>query len=197
MTAKEDCFEQASNDYSKEKGDLDLEHKTTWRQNLDGSWMREGRGFWAAVNSMRKWLLGHGHAGSVMQTRVPDVTLGTPKGPLVIDLKFTRANGVVDDWGTKPGAGNGQVQRDDYNQINEQTDPDAKDLRLDPESCNCKVRGAQEEVVLVPMTELEGDLFFVPVPGGFPSPVPGVVPSPVPGGVPVRIPFPQLVPIFP
>lgn len=190
MTAKEDCFEEASEAFSNEKRNLDLEHKTPWRQNMNGTWEREPRGFWAAVNSMRKWLLNQGHAGSVQQVRVPDVTLNSPKGPLVIDLKFTRADGTVDSWGTRPGAGNGQLQRDDYNQINDQTDPDAKDLKLDPESCNCKARGAQQEVVEVMVPEMAGSLFFLPVPGPVPLTVPGGITIP-------QITIPQLVPIFP
>lgn len=193
MTAKEDCFEEASNAYSKEKGDLGLEHKTTWRQNQNDTWERDPGGFWPAVNSMRKWLNGLGHERSVQQVRVPDVTISTPKGPLVIDLKFTRADKSVDKWGTTFGKGNGRLQRDDYNAINAQTDPNAQDLKLDPDSCNCKVRGAEQEVVHVPVAELEGSAFFVPVLGEVPVTVPGAIRIPIPQGLII----PGITPIFP
>jgi Chaperone of endosialidase len=193
-TAKEKCFSDAMEKYQDATGkDLGTKMHEPWRQNVDGSWSKEPRGFWAAINSMKKFIMGNGHSGSVVQTRVPDLTVQAPKGPLAVDLKFTRADGTVDDWRTKPGAGNGQTQRNDYNEINRQTDPNAQDLTLDPESCNCKGRGSSPQTVLDPALGYapDGQFYFVPMaplgplpamPGlpafpGFPMPAPMPVPS--------------------
>ena len=187
MSSKEDCFEEAADAYQDATDkDLGLQHKQPWRQNMDNTWSPEPRGFWAGVNSMLKWLRGEGHAGSVKQIRVPDVTVNTPKGPLVVDLKFTRADGTVDSWGTKPGKGNGSLQQDDYNDINKQTDPKAKDLKLDPESCGCQARG-EPSPVQVPVTDPLGGLYVVPMAplGGVPMPALPPMPMPAPMPVPV------------
>jgi|GEM_PF-5296238 len=93
--------------------------------------------------------------GSAQQYRVPDLTVNTPQGPLVVDLKFTRKDGTVDKWGKTPGKGNNNIQLEDYDEINSQTDPDAQDLKLDPKNCGCDGRGTQPEYVYDPALEEE------------------------------------------
>jgi hypothetical protein len=191
-TTKEQCFEEALDEYQKASGkDLNIKHRQPWVQGLDGTWRQESRGFWAGVNSMMKTIqyrLGLGPApGSSQQVRVPDLTIGDK---VVADTKFTRADGTVDKWGTKPGAGNQNNQLDDYNDINEQQNPgnkDAKNVALDPESCNCKGRSKAGEPQKVQVTQYESSpspsILFVPLPSG------------VPGGVPVPE-LPSLPPVW-
>ena len=170
MTAKEDCFEDAAKAYEKATGkDLELEFQKPWRLLENGTWERTTN-WWSALNSF--------FSGKAEQLRRPDLTIG---GKKVFDLKFTRADGTVDTWGTRPGAGNGQTQKHDYNQINKQNSPDMKndDPKLDPETCNCKGRGAKS--VEVPVT----------VPGLSPYGMPYVMPLPAPGvGLPALPPLP-------
>ena len=174
MTAKEDCFEDAAKAYEKATGkDLGLEFQKPWRLLENGTWERTTN-WWSALNSF--------FSGKAEQLRRPDLTIG---GKKVFDQKFTRADGTVDTWGTRPGAGNGETQKHDYNQINKQNSPNMKndDPKLDPETCNCKGRGAKS--VEVPVT----------VPGLSPYGMPYVMPMPAPG-VPALPAFPPL-PAFP
>lgn len=170
MTAKEDCFEDAAKAYEKATGkDLELEFQKPWRLLENGTWERTTN-WWSALNSF--------FSGKAEQLRRPDLTIG---GKKVFDLKFTRSDGTVDTWGTRPGAGNGQTQKHDYNQINKQNSPDMKndDPKLDPETCNCKGRGAK--AVEVPVT----------VPGLSPEGMPFIMPLPAPGvGLPALPPLP-------
>lgn len=187
MTDKEDCFKKAVEAYEKAKDeDLGVEFQQPWRQNVDGSWSREPRGFWAGVNSVKKWLMGEGHSGSATQIRRPDLTVD---GNKVFDLKFTRKDGTVDDWRTQPGQGNGQTQRNDYEEINRQNDPGGQsndNPKLDPESCDCKGRGKPEPVRVV-------DPSLAPY--GYPGMVP-FMPLPAPGGLPVMPGLPSFGPLF-
>src|SRR5262245_11344412 len=77
---------------------------------------------------------------SPIQTRHPDLTVTIiGNREVVVDLKFTRANGQSDTWRTEAGQ-SGSRQRDDYNEINRQElgiDKDL-DLSLDVNSCCCK-----------------------------------------------------------
>jgi len=171
---KEDCFEEALRAYEQATGkDLGIDFKLPWRQNLDGTWMPEDRGFWAGVRSMLKLRYGLGHEKSVQQIRNPDLTMNRKT---VVDLKFSRQDGTVDDWGTKQGAGNDKTQEYDYREINRQSDPSSDAIKLDPETCKCGERGANQ--VWVPQ----------PAPFVFRMPKPG----PMPGGLPLP---PPLIPI--
>lgn len=188
---KEQCFEDALDSYNDAMPDekkLNIKHRQPWVQGQDGIWRQEPRGFWAGVNSMMKsvkFKLGLAPApGSAQQVRVPDVTLDDH---LVVDTKFTRGDGTIDDWGKKPGAGNGKTQREDYNDINKQTNPKAQDLKLDPKSCKCQEQGEPQPVEVPVMSPVPG-MFFAPLPSQFP--MGGSVPSTVPGGIPFRFPIP-------
>jgi len=194
-TDKEQCFEDAMDKYQDATGkDLGLKHRQTWGQRTkDGVWEMEERGFWAGVGSMLKTLrfkAGLGpKPGTYQQVRVPDLTVNDK---VVVDTKFTDANGKVDPWGTKPGAGNGNTQKPDYNDINKQnnpSDPRAQDLSLDPKSCKCEQRGEPQQVeVPVYVTS--------PSPGVYFAPMPSLGGVPVPAGVPVFEPVPIFEPIF-
>gem|GEM_PF-7002074 len=50
--------------------------------------MREERGFWAGVRSMVKRLNGRGHEDSVYQIREPDLTVNTPHGNNLRNLRI-------------------------------------------------------------------------------------------------------------
>lgn len=183
MTAKEDCFKDAAEAYQDATGkDLGLEFQKPWRLLENGTWERTTN-WWSALNSF--------FSGKAEQLRRPDLTIG---GQKVFDLKFTRADGTVDTWGTRPGAGNGETQRHDYNQINKQNSPDMKndDPKLDPETCNCKGRGAKavEVPVAVPGLSPYGVPFIpLPAPGGMPLPaMPGLPAFPGFGPMPLPVP---------
>ncbi len=180
-TDKEKCFEDAADAFQNATGqDLGLEHQQPWRLLQDGTWER-GSSWWSTVNSYL--------SGNAAQIRRPDLTIN---GDTVVDLKFTRNDGTVDDWSRRPGQGNGELQRDDYNDINRQHNPDFDndDPKLDPETCQCDARGANPVGVEVPAL----DPFGMPQTGGIgiPRGAPGTSGAPVrvPGGsgIPIRIP---------
>ena len=187
---KEKCFQKALDEYNDSLPDdkkWKIKHQQPWAQGHDGVWRQEERGLWAGLKSMWKSIYGP-TPGTVKQLRIPDLTVDDN---LVVDTKFTRADGKVDEWGTKPGAGNGRTQREDYNDINKQTNPDATDLKLDPSSCNCKGRKAEPEPVEVPEKVPDPGMFFAPLPA------PGVVPAPGVAPVPVEpVPIFEPVPVF-
>ncbi len=179
MTDKEKCFEEAADAFQNATGqDLGLEHQKPWRLLQDGTWER-GTSWWSTVNSYL--------TGNAAQIRRPDLTIN---GDTVVDLKFTRSDGTVDDWSRRPGQGNGELQRDDYNDINRQHNPDFDndDPKLDPDTCQCEGRGANPVGIEVPAL----DPFGMPQMGGvgIPRGAPGTAPVRVPGGtgIPIRVP---------
>jgi hypothetical protein len=201
-TSKEQCFEDALDAYQKTTGkDLGIQHRAPWVQGLDGTWKMAERGFWAEVNSMLKTVrsfldpTGASPPGQTQQVRVPDLTVN---GKLVVDTKFTRGDGKVDTWGTKPGAGNGRTQREDYNDINRQQnkgDPKAQDMVLDPETCGCKAKGEPKPVevpVMAPYALPNGQFYMVPTPLAPGVTVPGLT-LPGLGGILTPAPMPGFV----
>lgn len=179
-SAKERCFKQAAFAFEQGTGrNLGLEFERPWRQLANGTWEKTSN-WWSAVNSFVN--------GNANQIRRPDLTVN---GDTVIDLKFSRADGSKDTWGTKPGAGNGNTQRTDYNDINAQNNPDFDndDPKLDRDTCKCDENGADGVGVLVPETDPAYDSLFggSPIPRGMPRGAPVRVP-------PIRIPFPLPVP---
>lgn len=179
-SAKERCFKQAAFAYEQGTGqDLGLEFEQPWRQLANGAW-ETTTNWWSAVNSMR--------FGNATQIRRPDLTVN---GDTVVDLKFTRADGTKDTWGTRPGAGNGNTQLEDYNDINEQHNPDFEndDPRLDRDTCECDENGSDGVGVLVPETDPAYESMFGT--GG----IPRGVPRGAPVRIPIRIPFPIPIPI--
>lgn len=178
-SAKERCFKQAAHAYEQGTGqDLGLEFERPWRQLLDGSWEKTSN-WWSAVNSFVN--------GNANQIRRPDLTVN---GDTVVDLKFSRADGSKDTWGTKEGAGNGNTQLEDYNDINQQNNPDFEndDPRLDRDTCKCDENGADGVGVLVPTTDPAYDSLF----GGSPIPRGGLKGAPI--RIPIRIPIPIPIP---
>lgn len=144
--SKEECFRDAAGQYEEATGrNLGLDHQRPWRQLGDGTW-EQASSWQSAINT---------HITKSQQFRVPDVTVD---GKTVIDLKFTRADGTVDTWGTRPGQINGNTQRQDYNDINSQGNPDFDndDPKLDPESCNCRGGNASRVTVPVYVHDLDG-----------------------------------------
>lgn len=85
-------------------------------------------------------------------------------------MKFTRTNGTVDDWGSRAGAGNGQFQKDDYNELNRQLnngeDPYGDDPSLTPDKCGCgRPGGTAVEPITVVVPEFGmGQVFVMPGP---------------------------------
>jgi len=73
------------------------------------------------------------------QIRFPDITVVRPDGKkVVIDCKFDRKDGSRDQWGTKPGVGSGQDQKQDYNDINKQEiGASDQSLSIDADVCKC------------------------------------------------------------
>ena len=131
---KEKCFEEATRKYEAATGtDLECEFEQGWRLMNNGKW-EQGSSFFSCVNSFNN--------GKAKQVRRPDLTIG---GNTVIDFKFTRPSGGTDDWSTRPGAGNKELQKYDYNQINKQNNPEFhkknKNPRLDSTICQCEKRG--------------------------------------------------------
>jgi hypothetical protein len=130
-----------------------------------------------------------GGGGSTTQLRIPDLTINNGGRTSVLDLKFTRANGTIDSWGDKEGAGNGDVQKDDYNSINKQLNggksPYGDDPSLDPKKCGCNQPNGTAVAPVTVMDTYAGDFFVVPgplAPGVVLPPV--TLPTPVIPGVP-------------
>lgn len=183
MADKEQCFDDAMedfNDATEEGGGkpIDIDFQKTWVEQPAG-WVQapDVNHWWQFWEWYKKNIQG--------QIRRPDITMKGPDGKtLVVDKKFTRADGSVDDWGKVPGKKNGNTQKPDYNSINKQNNPgnaEAQDLALTPESCNCKGEGQPQEApalspVLVPIPSI--------MPMGLPE-FPGV-PAGAPVGVPLR-----------
>lgn len=197
-TDKEKCFEEAVREYERVSGrDLGIDFQQAWTKDIDGVWHRGNRPWWALVNSLRKtWRFleaGEGEPGQVHELRRPDLTTGEMNvtgangRSTVVDLKFTRKNGTVDDW--RPG------QKDAYGEINrQQNGPDSGPISLSAENCGCKGAPEREPVpVASPFALPYGQHYMAP------SPAPGAVPS-APGIrvppvrlPPIRIPLPELV----
>ena len=180
-TAKEKCFKEAWDKYKDTFDDkTDMQMHKPWGQRGNGQWDSNYGSWQHAMNSFMKFLSGNG--GSTTQLRVPDLTINQGGKTSVLDLKFTRADGSVDDWRTQRGAGNGALQKDDYNQINRQqnggNDPHGEDPSLSAEKCKCNQPGGTATApVTVNVSEyaMGGSGVFV-VPGPL---APGVVLPPV------------------
>ncbi len=140
-TKKEKCFKEAWDKYKDsfgEKSDVQM-HKPWGLDDATGQWTKNYNSWQHAMNSFMKFLRLGG--GSTRQLRIPDLTISQGGKTSVVDLKFTRADGTVDSWGKKVGAGNGELQQEDYNDINRQQNGGQnqydKDPSLTPEKCGC------------------------------------------------------------
>ncbi|NLA21371.1 hypothetical protein GPU89_39075 [Burkholderia cepacia] len=139
-------------------------------QRPDGSWNSNYSSWQHLLNSFLK--------GATEQMRFPDLTVTNGGKTSVLDLKFTRSDGTVDTWRTNPGAGNGNLQRQDYNTINEQENGgrnpySGEDPSLDPEKCGCgKGTKVQQEEVLKQVPVPGMGMYGMPLlefPNGVPS----------------------------
>lgn len=166
---KENCFKEAWEKYKDtfdEKSGIEMQRP--WSLNRDtGTWSQYSN--WQhAMNSFWSYL--RGGSGSTKQLRIPDLTITQGGKTSVVDLKFTRADGTVDSWGSKPGAGNGQLQQQDYDEINRQQNsgqsPHGDDPSLTPNKCGCgKPGGTAVAPVSVAVPELGmGKIFVMPGP---------------------------------
>ena len=196
---KEKCFQEAIEKYNEisEHSDamekIDASFQEGWVQDLDGTWSSIGNeSWWHVVNSVRKtWRIALGEhperppgSANPNQLRRPDATIRRGNNTVVVDTKFTRADGRVDVWDHRPGRGSRNPQEVDYNQINWQQNPDGEapdNVKLDPETCRCDGRGDPVEVgVPSPMMDPSGSLFFMPLPApgalGVPSFAPPMIP---------------------
>lgn len=202
---KERCFEAAWKKYKETfQDDMDLEVQKPWGQRTDGTWDSNYSHFWNAINSFMKYVRGEG--GTTQQVRIPDLTVNQGGRTSVLDLKFTRADGTIDSWSNRPGAGTGTLQQDDYNDINRQmndgNDPHGGDPRLDPEKCGCdQPNGTQTAPIRVFYDQYSESFSTDHVdplrprlgPIRLPKPARAPVPGRMPGGVrlpPIRVPFP-------
>lgn len=204
-TAKEKCFKEAWDKYKNsfdEKSNIQMQKP--WGQNpTTGQWTSNYNSWQHAMNSFMKFLrLG---SGSTQQLRIPDLTITQGGKTSVLDLKFTRANGTMDKWGEKAGAGNEKLQRDDYNDINKQQNngqsPHGDDPSLSAKKCGCgEPGGTATAPITVEVPELGmGQVFVVPGPlaPGLSLPpvtIPQLPPLGFPGGFGGRIPLGGLRP---
>lgn len=208
-SAKDMCFAAAVDAYqelAKEAGipwKFKVLNQTPWIQDV-GNWgkpWKMAEGFVGVYVHLMNYVSKYFKYSSLIQVRFPDVTIKFPDGKaMVLDNKFTQADGSVDKWGTANGAGNGNTQQADYNQINqEQGKYHDSDPSLTPRKCKCNEKKQQKK--LVPQEVV------VRVPVRAPQMAPGLYPFMIPeGGVPVMpevtvpefpvVEFPVLEPIF-
>lgn len=200
-SAKEECFENAWKKYEKTfQGDMKVDVHESWGLLTDGTWTTGYRGFWHAVNSFRKWFSGRG--GKTVQVRVPDLTIDHAGQRSVLDLKFTRADGTVDDWREdRIGKGSFETQREDYRRINRQLNNGnaqyGDDPKLDPDKCRCDQPNGTRTAPIRVFYDEYSDSFsvedFEPLrprlgPIRLPRPAPNPWPGRLPGGGGIRIP---------
>lgn len=179
-SAKDNCFEEATRAYEDATGKkLGVEFQRPWVVDRAGNWAEvpEESTFGKIMGSILKTLrIENGDqlprapgVPNPVAVRYPDVTMTQPDGTkIVIDNKFTGADGKPDPWRPQVNSETGSTQQKDYNAINQQNtkgDPNAKDLTLDKNTCNCG----------------EGDPPGETVPVLVPSPFPGFLPMPAPG----------------
>ncbi len=195
---KEKCFREAVEELQKARGKkLDIEYERPWVKDYDTKRWEPIRSeaWWKAVNSIKKtWRILKGQQepepgrASPMQIRKPDMTITNSDGSkVVVDNKWSSADGTKDKWGTKKGT-SGSTQKEDYDEINEQSGKGkAKELKLDRDTCKCGEGEPEAEEVQVYVREgagAPGQLYFMPMPG----PVPALPPLTIPGPAPVPIP---------
>jgi len=152
--SKERCVKQAYKSYVKAKNaagepvNWSARFQQNWVQKTgSGAWEMSRRGRWTEIFSQVKTKLFNqgvgGAPGSITQLRIPDLTLFIKDfGTWVVDFKFDRPSGVVDTWGDVPGGGNGNLQQDDYVDMNQQNNPgkNIEDPSLNPSTCKCDQR---------------------------------------------------------
>jgi hypothetical protein len=194
-TAKEECFEKAIDKLNegraaKNQPKLEIEHRQGWIRDA-GNWKPEGwtGKLWHSIRKTFRILDGNQAprppgSANPEQYRVPDITLTLPGGKkIVLDTKFTNAEGKPDGWRTQTGMG-GTTQRPDYEDINEQQGTGVGEPSLDKDKCDCGKRKLETETIQVPVPALESgnQFFFVMPPGGVPLPASGPVSVPAGAG---------------
>lgn len=197
---KEKCFQKAVDRINEGReargqGKIPVEHERGWIRDADKSWRPASwyRGLWYSIRKtlrIKKGLQDERPPGSLNpeQYRRPDITLTRENGSkVVLDTKFTNAQGKPDGWRT--GGMSGTDQRPDYEDINRNQGNDIGEPKLDKDNCDCGKRKLETDVVRVPAPALQpgNQLYFAPLPapGGIP------LPAPAPGGL--GVPVPQFV----
>jgi hypothetical protein len=203
-TEKEKCFRKALdklNEGREAKGQskLDVKHEQGWIRDANGSWKPQSwtNDLWYSIKKTLRIQQGTqsprpGGAPNPIQYRKPDLTLTRPDGSkVVLDTKFTDADGRPDPWRAQDGM-SGTKQKADYEDINQKQGNDVGEPKLDKNNCDCGKRKLETErvQVSVPSTQPGSQLFFAPLPatGGIVVPAPVPAPVPIPGG---------LIPVFP
>lgn len=162
---KEKCFEKALKKFNQEavrslfNFPLDVTLEEGWVQDLDGTWRSVGRNYdWRELNRemeltrrIQDDLAPPRPPGSAnpLQFRRLDIVLRWAKRLVVLDNKFTRKNGRLDDWQKPLGKGNGKTQQHDYDHIMKDAnkDPNAPGAgKLNKDTCKCDGKGAPIEV---------------------------------------------------
>src|SRR5262249_34769971 len=176
-TAKEKCFRDAVdklNEGREARGQkkIDIEHERGWLRDANGSWKPATwtQDLWYSIKKTLRIQDGVQEprapgAPNPIQYRKPDITLTKPDGSkLVLDNKFTDADGKPDPWRTQPGM-SGSKQRDDYEDINKQEKNDVGEPKLDKNTCKCEGRKLETEKVKVPVPvqQFGNRLFFLPL----------------------------------
>lgn len=221
LTDKEKCFRDALAAYKRAFPNKapNVELFKDWYRDINGKWYKADFvwefGHWiGSIFKTQRIMAGKANARdspdepNPEQMRTPDITGPDNK---VYDLKFTKADGSVDPWGSKAGMGGGN-QKDDQAAINRQAGVD-KAISLDKNSCHCEER--KDEKGEPQRAEAEVDRnspFVIHVPAQTPATAPGLpntpspplapetpgplevpAPAPTPGGLPT-VPSPGLVP---
>jgi len=201
-SSKDQCFQDATRAYEAATGkNLGIDFERQWVLDQNGTWGEAPQGsffgdLWHSI--LKTFRIESGNqlprapgVPNPIAFRVPDMTITQPDGTkIVVDNKFTDSNGNVDPWRPQVNSRTGSTQRQDYNDINSQQtngDPNAVDLSLDKNTCNCS-GDPQPETVPVPAP--------APFPFFAPLPAPGGVPVPEPGPFPEPFPIPELIPAF-
>jgi hypothetical protein len=187
---KEKCFSDALEKYKSAKEfqgkpvDWGFSFQQTWvQQTQNRLWTMSKRPWFVEAASQRLTRLHKTNpiipSGSTLQFRIPDLTLFLADAATwVLDLKFTRPGGGVDDWTNVPGGGNGNTQVQDINGMNKQLNPgqEMKDPKLHPDTCNCKqrqkVRSDLREHVEIPQERWEAAQQYVMAPRLYVLPIP-------------------------
>lgn len=200
VTPKDKCFDQAVKDYQelyKKSTGKELPYKIhtqrTWAKDFEhgGKWEMLPKGV-NAYQHARRWASKHLGFGDY-QIRYPDITIEQDGCLRILDNKFTRNDGSIDQWGRKRGADSPYDQENDYKDINRDNGFDTDDPQINENTCKCQDRGTPEPYnvpVQVPASEMS--MYYGTLPGGIGSKLPTELPQGIriPTRIPIRIPIP-------
>src|SRR6185503_765632 len=146
ISKNDKCFAEALAMYQEEAYTRGVETQKIWFMDLQNGWMQlpaDKNIYWLRGAIDRTWrILERGEdlraSGQLnpLYYRQPDMTITMDDGrSIVVDNKFTNAEGRIDPWNRAPGKG-GTLQRDDYNGINASQGVNGQDLALNKDVCN-------------------------------------------------------------